>query len=134
MLYFSYYIDDSEIPEFFNKIKLIFHKWDNKSLSWLHSTYFSIRSQLQTFVCCKWHYQSLRWALVLRPKTSKNFVWTNGSSFFNFYFELFVKINSRIWFETVNSSFHFKNCNIVQLFLIFECHNQYEILYYKQHN
>ena len=53
-------------------------------------------------------WQTLQWAPVLRPKTSKNLFGTV------FFFRTMLKINSRIWFGPVHSNVHFEDwveCN-----------------------
>ena len=50
-------------------------------------------------------WQSSRWALVLRSKTSKTLL---GPVIFSVF--IYKKINSRIWFRSVISIFHFEDC------------------------
>jgi hypothetical protein len=54
----------------------------------------------------KWEKLSSRWAPVLRTKTSKSLF---GPVNFSVFFKNYIKINSRIWFEPVNSNFHFED-------------------------
>ena len=49
--------------------------------------------------------QSSRWAPVL---------WLMTSKYFSFYLDILYRINSRIWFKSVNSNFHFEDCVHVQ--------------------
>jgi hypothetical protein len=75
---------------------------------------FSLKDQTYIFIntnagfCSTGLPLSSRWAPVLRPKTSKTFVQT--SKFFSFYLDIYIKINSRIWFGPVNSIFLFEDC------------------------
>ena len=54
-------------------------------------------------------YQYSRWGSVLRLKTSKTLFRPVN---FSIFFKNYIKINSRIWFEPVNSNFHSEDCNI----------------------
>ena len=57
-------------------------------------------------VFMKWEKLSSRGAQVLRTKTSKTLF---GPVNFSVFFKNYTKINSRIWFEPVNSNFHFED-------------------------
>ena len=50
---------------------------------------------------------SSRWAPVLRLKTIETLF---GSANFSVFIQNYIKINSRIWFEPVNSNFNFQDC------------------------